>query len=85
MADDGFTTDKALRLMATRTLTDEYKHWYHAGWRYSQSPSASLDYGDRSGKPAAWFDGYFDLAAGRPKWSTPVERAKYGPGWMGWE
>jgi hypothetical protein len=44
----------------------EYRRAYNAGWRYSQSPTATLD--NANGKPDAWFDGYLDLAAGREKW-----------------
>lgn len=53
-----------------REDTPAYRKSYEAGWRYSQRPSASLDYADRTGKSrdTGWMDGYLDLAAGRPKW-----------------
>jgi len=53
-----------------RIDTPNYRKSYNAGWRYSQSASANLDYADRTGKSSddAWMDGYLDLAAGREKW-----------------
>ena len=51
-----------------RALSGEYKRWYNKGWRYSASPSASLDCDAAQTAPDAWHDGYLDYAAGREKW-----------------
>jgi hypothetical protein len=50
--------------------TPEYRRSYGAGWRYSQTANANLDYADATGRSAnqAWMDGYMDGAAGREKW-----------------
>ncbi len=47
-----------------------YTRDYNRGWRYSQSPSATLDHADAIGASDAWLDGYSDLAAAREKWHT---------------
>jgi hypothetical protein len=41
---------------------------YTQGWISAQR--SSMLGGD--GKPNEWFDGYFDSAASRPKWHTPL-------------
>lgn len=51
----------------TGTL-DQQRLDYNAGWRYSASPSASLDRLDARGASDATYDGYADQAVGRPKW-----------------
>lgn len=61
-----------------RLSTEAYRQHYQWGWRYSQRPSATLDYVDdryRRSTTAeehadynAALDGYLDYAAGRPKW-----------------
>jgi hypothetical protein len=49
----------------------DYKHWYAKGWRYSVSPTATLDHLDAIRAPDAMYDGYLDRAAGREKWHLP--------------
>lgn len=43
---------------------------YTRGWRASMYATGStvLDNADARGEPGAWYDGYFDAAAGREKW-----------------
>jgi hypothetical protein len=50
----------------------EYDKAYNRGWRYSQRETATLDHGDANNEPDAWYDGYLDMAVGRPKWSSSV-------------
>ncbi len=45
-----------------------YRKHYNRGWRSSAGPGATLDRADGRGEPDAWYDGYFDLAAGRAKY-----------------
>jgi hypothetical protein len=54
-----------------RDMTPGYRQAYERGWRNSAGPSASLDRADSRGEPDAWYDGYFDYAAGREKWHLP--------------
>lgn len=51
-----------------RIDSPEYRRNYNRGWRYSQSPSATLDHLDAKGASDAEYDGYLDYAAGREKW-----------------
>lgn len=46
--------------------TPEYRAAYDRGWR--ATPGA-LERADDRGEPGAWYDGYQDNAAGRPKWT----------------
>ena len=55
-------------------MTPEYKRDYNRGWRSSSNYSGSdgmLDRADARGESDAWYDGYYDHAAGREKWETP--------------
>jgi hypothetical protein len=52
-------------------LSAEYKRWYNRGWRYSGGSAATLEHGDATNAPDAWYDGYLDYAAGREKWHLP--------------
>ncbi len=55
-----------------------YRKAYERGWRasarYAMSSSyqvfSPLERADMRGEPAAWYDGYLDMAAGRPKWHS---------------
>ena len=54
-------------------MTPEYRKSYEAGWRYSGTANANLDYADRKGLSSddAWMDGYLDQACGDGKWFRP--------------
>jgi hypothetical protein len=41
---------------------------YERGWRYSRRSGATLDHLDAKAAPEAEYDGYMDMAVGRPKW-----------------
>ena len=46
-----------------------YKNDYNRGWQASKrAGSNTLDRADSRGESQAWYDGYHDYAAGRPKW-----------------
>lgn len=47
---------------------ESYPYHYNRGWRASARPTPSLDRADKRHEPEAWYDGYFDYAAGREKW-----------------
>lgn len=56
--------------MTRSDLDPSARAWYERGWRYSAGPCAKgLEHGDAMGAPDAWYLGYLDYAAGRPKWS----------------
>jgi hypothetical protein len=46
-----------------------YAREYNRGWRLSERVKGSLDDLDRSGAPEAAYDGYYDSACGRQKWT----------------
>lgn len=49
----------------------QYKIDYQRGWTAScRAANSTLDRADSRGEPRAWYDGYLDRAAGRPKWHT---------------
>ena len=50
--------------------TPEYRKAYERGWRYSHRDSATIEHGDRTEQPDAWYDGYLDYACGREKWHS---------------
>lgn len=67
------------RRNASESDAAAYNRWYTRGWNYSEtSPSPTLETGDRNNYPEAWYDGYLDSAAGRPKWHLREQRAKNG-------
>lgn len=47
-----------------------YERDYNRGWRaaINRSTDGALDKADKVKEPEAWYDGYFDGAAGREKW-----------------
>lgn len=48
-------------------LADSYRRAYGRGWAASRRGS-SLEAADHRGEPDAWYDGYHDQAADRPRW-----------------
>ena len=48
----------------------QYKKDYRRGWRCSAGANGSLD--NHNCECAAWYDGYFDYAAGREKWHSMI-------------
>jgi hypothetical protein len=52
-------------------MTKDYRYWYNRGWSYAHRETATLDYGDASGFPSAWYDGYMDYVTDRVKWQGP--------------
>ena len=48
----------------------QYKADYRRGWRSSAGANGSLD--KHNFESAAWYDGYFDYAAGREKWHSMI-------------
>lgn len=54
-----------------------YRRAYERGWRSGQR-GAKLEGADRRGEPDAWYDGFHDHAAGRPKWHLATCRAPSG-------
>jgi hypothetical protein len=47
----------------------DYKAAYNRGWKAGNSGADfCLDNADGRGEPHAWYDGYHDAAACRPKW-----------------
>ena len=50
--------------------TREYARDYHAGWVVAErADPGALERADIRGVSHAWYDGYHDAAAGRPKWT----------------
>lgn len=59
---------------------------YTRGWTASLRATGSytLSNADSRGEPSAWYDGYYDAAAGRAKWHRPNCPAHHnGPGGCG--
>lgn len=60
-----------------------YRRDYDRGWRSGRRGSG-LESADMRGEPVAWYDGYQDAAAGRPKWHiatcTPAHGIHDGTG-----
>lgn len=55
----------------------EYARDYVNGWNVSERCSdGALDRADLRGVSDAWYDGYHDSAAGRPKWAWRDARRK---------
>lgn len=55
----------------------EYNKHYARGWRSSEKTGGggdALDRADSRGAHPAWYDGYYDHAAGRAKWHTREAR-----------
>lgn len=46
-----------------------YKKAYLRGWKSSSRFEGGLERADARGEPDAWYDGYMDNAAGRPRWT----------------
>jgi hypothetical protein len=57
-----------------RADTPEYRKAYNRGWR----STGNLDTADARREPAAWYDGYHDLASGRAKWHSLHCDEEYG-------
>ncbi len=56
----------------------KYKADYRRGWNSSARANGSLDKHNFESK--AWYDGYFDYAAGREKWHSMIcSKASYDP------
>lgn len=57
----------------------EYDRDYANGWRASENyTDGALERADARGVSHAWYDGYADSAAGRPKWTyREARRAGY--------
>ena len=53
-------------------MTSQYKSDYNRGWRAGHNTgSFTLERADMRNESDAWYDGYFDAAAGRSKWHIP--------------
>lgn len=65
-----------------RESVDGYRRDYNRGWQ-SSARGGSLDAADSRGEPDAWYDGYMDMAAGRPKWhfATCTDRDHHEACW----
>lgn len=64
----------------------DYVAAYNRGWRSALAEGGfPLDNADARNEPSAWYDGYYDHAAGREKWHLPYCAAHHnGPGGCGW-
>lgn len=52
-----------------KEISAEIKKDYRSGWNASER-GGSLERADARGASQAWYDGYFDEAAGRDKYHT---------------
>lgn len=61
---------RAIRVLAQRERT-AYRVDYRRGWRASAAlRDGALERADIRNEPSAWYDGYFDYAASRPRYHS---------------
>lgn len=61
----------------SNVYSDAYKRAYSRGWTASRrytglSPVSPLERADDRNEPSAWYDGYHDYAADRPKFNPLI-------------
>lgn len=72
-------SDRRRHLNPNTIAGAEYRTAYNRGWKAGlNTGSFTLDRADTRGEPDAWYDGYYDQAAGREKWHLP-NCAAHGP------
>lgn len=59
-----------MRIRKVDPRSPEYDRDYMGGWRASERcTEGALERADQRGVSDAWYDGYHDVAAGRPRWT----------------